>query len=279
MRRRPGRRAHVNQERWLVSYADFITLLFAFFVVLYSSAQVDKRKIGQLAVAIQAAFQEMGVFSASPSQGHVDTQPKAALRTLGKVDNAKATAVRARKIDSSQTEDLSKLMHELQDTLAPELQRNEVALRSTDDGLIISLREIGFFETGSAEIRGDSLPAFGRIAALLSRHSCGIRIEGHTDNVPIHNSRFTDNWELSTARSTQLVRLLITKYGYAAERLSAAGYAEYHPVASNDSAETRAQNRRVDIVVLGRFGSEVTNPFPSEDGSRFAHGDDVTATQ
>lgn len=245
----------------------------------YSSAQVDKRKIGQLAVAIQAAFQEMGVFSASPSQGHVDTQPKTALRNLGKVDNATAVAARARKIDSSHTEDLSKLMHELQDTLGPELQRNEVALRSTNDGLIISLREIGFFETGSAEIRGDSLPAFGRIATLLSRHSCRIRIEGHTDNVPIHNSRFTDNWELSTARSTKLVRLLITKYGYAAERLSAAGYAEYHPVASNDSAETRAQNRRVDIVVLGRFGSEVTNPFPSDNGSRFAHGDDVTATQ
>ena len=224
----------------------------------YSSAQVDKRKIGQLAVAIQVAFQEMGVFSASPSQGHTDTLPKTAMQALGKVDNATAMAVLASKADDSRAEDLSKLMRELQKTLGPELQRNEVALRSTNDGLIISLREIGFFESGSADIRGDSLPAFGRIATLLSRHSCRIRIEGHTDNVPIHNSRFTDNWELSTARSTELVRLLIMKYGYAAERLSAAGYAEYHPVASNDSIETRAQNRRVDIVVLGRFGSEVT---------------------
>lgn len=245
----------------------------------YSSAQVDKRKIGQLAVAIQTAFQEMGVFSAPSSQAPKDVHPKTALQTLEKVDNATAIAVLARKIDDSQTEDLSKLMHELQETLGPELQRNEVALRSTNDGLIISLREIGFFETGSAEIRGDSLPAFGRIATLLSRHSCRIRIEGHTDNVPIHNSRFTDNWELSTARSTKLVRLLITKYGYASERLSAAGYAEYHPVASNDSPDTRAQNRRVDIVVLGRFGSEVTNSLPAENGSRLAHGDTVTATQ
>lgn len=245
----------------------------------YSSAQVDKRKIGQLAVAIQTAFQEMGVFSPSPSQGHTDTQPKTALQGFGKVDNETAMAPLASKAENSQAEDLSKLMHELQDTLRPELQRNEIALRSTNDGLIISLREIRFFETGSADIRGDSLPAFGRIAMLLSRHFCHIRIEGHTDNVPIHNSRFTDNWELSTARSTELVRLLITKYGYAAERLSAAGFAEYHPVASNDSAETRAQNRRVDIVVLGRFGTEVTNPALADNGSRLTHGANVTAKQ
>lgn len=256
-RRRPRPRTHANHERWLVSYADFITLLFAFFVVLYSSAQVDQRKIGQLAVAIQVAFQQMGVFSSPPIQGLIDTRPKTALQALGKVDSATALALLASKADNSQTEDLSKLMRELQETLRPELQRNEVALRSTNDGLIISLREIGFFESGSADVRGDSLPAFGRIAGLLSSHLCRIRIEGHTDNIPIHNSRFRDNWELSTARSAELVRLLITKYGFAAERLSAAGYAEYHPVASNDSAETRAQNRRVDIVVLGRFASEV----------------------
>jgi chemotaxis protein MotB len=262
-RRRPGHRPHANHERWLVSYADFITLLFAFFVVLYSSAQVDKRKIGQLAMAIQVAFQEMGVFPASQTHGQIDTRPQPDSKALGKVDAAAALAVLASNAaNDSQTEDLSKLMQELQEALGPQLQRHEVVLRSTNDGLIISLREIGFFETGSAEIRGDSLPAFARIATLLSTHRCRIRIEGHTDNIPIHNSRFRDNWELSTARSTELVRLLIVKYGYAADRLSAAGYAEYHPVASNDSAETRAQNRRVDIVVLGRFASEVTTRAP-----------------
>jgi len=277
-RRRPSQPGRASHERWLVSYADFITLLFAFFVVLYSSAQVDKRRIGQLAVAIQVAFQEMGVFSAPRTQGQMDTHPQTALQALER-DNTTAMAMLASKADDSRTEDLSKLLRELQETLGPELQRNEVALRSTNDGLIISLREIGFFESGSADIRTDSLPAFGRIAGLLSRHPCRIRIEGHTDNVPIHNSRFRDNWELSTARSAELVRLLITKYGFAAERLSAAGYAEYHPVASNESAETRAQNRRVDIVVLGRFGSELTNSNLAESATRLTHEDNVITKQ
>jgi chemotaxis protein MotB len=148
-------------------------------------------------------------------------------------------------------EDISQLIPELQNSLGPELLRNEVALRTEIDGRVISLREIGFYESGSSQIRATSLPAFGRIASLLSNHRCRIRIEGHTDNVPIHNRYFSDNWELSTARATELVRLLITQYGFAAERLSAAGYAQYHPVSANDSEETRAQNRRVDIVVLG----------------------------
>jgi chemotaxis protein MotB len=256
MRRRQRNKARANHERWLVSYADFITLLFGFFVVLYSSAQVDKRKIGELAVAIQAAFQEMGVFSSARAPGPIATQPQSTLRALSPENTAAVAAIVRKREDDAQAEDISKLLEELRENLGPELLRNEVALKSTNDGLIISLREIGFFESGSADIRGDSLPAFGRIAALLAKHQCQIRIEGHTDNVPIHNGRFADNWELSTARSAQLVRLLITRYGFAAERLSAAGYAEFHPVASNDTPEMRAQNRRVDIVVLGKLTSD-----------------------
>lgn len=263
MSRRPRNKTHANHERWLVSYADFITLLFAFFVVLYSSAQVDKRKIGQLAVAIQVAFQEMGVFSEAPTPRPVPTQPQSTLQTLSLEDRAALVTMVRKRQDDAQAEDISKLLEELRKDLGPELLRNEVALTSTNDGLIISLREIGFFESGSADIRRDSLPAFGRIASLLVKHHCGIRIEGHTDNVPIHNGRFADNWELSTARSAELVRLLITKYGFAAQRLSAAGYAEFHPVASNDSPEARAQNRRVDIVVLGKFSSETNAPTPA----------------
>lgn len=262
MSRRPRNKTHASHDRWLVSYADFITLLFAFFVVLYSSAQVDKRKIGQLAMAIQAAFQEMGVFSEARTPAPVPSQPQSVLPALSPEDRAALVTMVRKRQDDAQTEDISKLLEELRNSLGPELLRNEVVLTSTNDGLIISLREIGFFESGSADIRGDSLPAFARIASLLAKHRCRIRIEGHTDNVPIHNGRFADNWELSTARSAELVRLLITNYGFAAERLSAAGYAEFHPVASNDSPETRAQNRRVDIVVLGKFASEANFPTP-----------------
>jgi chemotaxis protein MotB len=118
------------------------------------------------------------------------------------------------------------------------------------------LREIGFFESGSAKIRATSLGTFSRIAWLLAERNYRVRIEGHTDNKPIHNTQFADNWELSTARATELVRLLITKFGFAPERLSAAGYAEYHPVTSNDTNESRAQNRRVDLVIVGRVSAK-----------------------
>ena len=145
------------------------------------------------------------------------------------------------------------MRRELQEALAGEISRQEVALRTVPDGLVISLREIGFFESGSAEVKSSSQPAFNRITSLFAERNYRIRIEGHTDNVPIHNSRFSSNWELSTARAIQLVRLLVTKYKFAPERLSAAGYAEYHPVAGNDTAEGRAQNRRVDLVILGKL--------------------------
>ena len=94
------------------------------------------------------------------------------------------------------------------------------------------------------------MPALDRIASILAVRTCRLRIEGHTDNVPIHNAQMASNWELSTARATELVRLLIQRYSFAPDRLSAAGYAEYHPIASNDTPQGRAQNRRVDVVIL-----------------------------
>src|ERR1700758_5644582 len=120
-RRRRKHTEHENHDRWLISYADFITLLFAFFVVLYSSAQVDKRKIGQLAVAIQAAFQEMGVFSSSPTPGPISTQPQSARQNLSADDRAAlATIVRQRE-DDAQVQDISKLLQELRENLGPQL--------------------------------------------------------------------------------------------------------------------------------------------------------------
>ncbi len=261
MKRRKRLASHANHERWLVSYADFVTLLFAFFVVLYSTSQVDKKKVGHLALAIQVAFQEMGVFPASNTQIPVDTKDPMPFSTVQAVETAQRVAAIGRIVNppgrslsgAEENGDLSSLQKELQQALAPEISRREVALRTVPDGLVISLREIGFFESGSADIKSSSQPAFSRITSLLAQRNYRIRIEGHTDNIPIHNSRYASNWELSTARATELVRLLMTKYKFAPARLSAAGYAAYHPVASNDTAEGRAQNRRVDLVILGRF--------------------------
>ena len=125
-------------------------------------------------------------------------------------------------------------------------------MRREADGLVISLREVGFFESGSAQMKSTSVDAFDRIAGMLSQHDYRLRIEGHTDNAPIHNAQFPSNWELSTSRATEIVRLLIVRDGFSPNRLSAAGFAEYHPVATNLTREGRGMNRRVDIIVLGQ---------------------------
>ena len=260
MSRRKRRPRHTNHDRWLVSYADFITLLFAFFVVLYASSQVDKRKVGMLALAIQVAFQEMGVFQASTTQVPIDSTNPMPFSIAQAIENTERTASLGR--ISSRPEgslssgvengDLAQLHAELATVLAPEIKRKEIDMRTEPDGLVISLREVGFFESGSAQMKAASEPAFDRIANLLRERAYRLRIEGHSDNTPIHTPQFPSNWELSTARATEIVRLLIVREGFAPARMSAAGYAEYHPVATNFTAEGRGMNRRVDIVILGR---------------------------
>lgn len=258
MSRRKKPAGHVSHERWLVSYADFITLLFAFFVVLYASSQVDKRKVGQLALAIQVAFEEMGVFQTSSTQVPINLTEPMPFSTVQAVENTERTGSIARIASNPSSTlsggrengDLAQLQAELEATLSGEIQRKEIAMRREPDGLVISLREVGFFESGAAQIKAASQPAFDRIARMLLQRDCRLRIEGHTDNVPIHNARFSSNWELSTARATEIVRLLIVRDGFSPARLSAAGYAEYHAIASNATAEGRGMNRRVDIVIL-----------------------------
>lgn len=257
-RRRQRSRAHANHERWLVSYADFITLLFAFFVVLYASSQVDQRKVGKLALAIQVAFQELGVFPASTTQIPLDVNDPMPFSTVQAIQNVERTAELGSVASSptgslagaSDETDLATLQSELEQALHGEIARHQVSLRREADGLVVSLREFGFFDSGSAAIKPESLPALDRIASILAIRTCRLRIEGHTDNVPIHTAQIASNWELSTDRATELVRLLIVGHRFAPERLSAAGYAEYHPIASNLTAQGRAQNRRVDIVIL-----------------------------
>jgi chemotaxis protein MotB len=264
MSRRKRHPSHANHERWLVSYADFITLLFAFFVVLYASSQVDKRKVGRLALAVQVAFQEMGVFQASNTEVPIDVTNPMPFSTVQAVENNEPTATLAQVASHPdgalgtgvENGDLAQLQAELKKTLTEEIKRKEIALRREPDGLVISLREVGFFESGSARMKSASHLAFDRIANMLRSRDYRLRIEGHTDNAPIHTAQFPSNWELSTSRATEIVRLLIVRDGFSPDRLSAAGFAEYHPVATNLTAEGRGMNRRVDIVILGHAMKE-----------------------
>lgn len=232
------------------------TVLFS--DLFYASAQVDQRKVGRLAMAIQVAFQELGVFPASASKIPLNISEHLPLNAVQVIENAQRNAEPIRA--SSAAEDplaaaadeanLTALQAELQQALQQEIATHAVALHRETEGLVISLREFGFFDSGSAAWRPSAIPALDRIASILALRTCRLRIEGHTDNVPIHTAQVASNWELSTARSTELVRLLIVRYRFSPDRLSAAGYAEYHPIASNDTAQGRAQNRRVDIVIL-----------------------------
>lgn len=265
MSRRKHHRPPTNHDRWLVSYADFITLLFAFFVVLYASAQVDHRKVGRLAMAIQVAFQELGVFPDSNTRVPLETSEPMPFSTVQVIENAKRSTELGRiasppenaLTSASEEANLTTLQTELQQALLREIALHTIALHRESEGLVISLREFGFFDSGSPALKASALPALDRIASILAVRTCRLRIEGHTDNVPIHTTQIASNWELSTARSTELVRLLILRYSFPPDRLAAAGYAEYHPIASNDTVQGRAQNRRVDIVILS--GHIVTN--------------------
>jgi len=235
-KRRVERRPH--HDRWLVSYADFITLLFAFFVVTYSAAQLDKRRAGRLATAIQTAFVQHGSLPDKPADVGLAATGVPSGLPLGNTEDS----------------EFSLMKNQIENAMAGEIATGNVVVRQSGEGLVVSLREIGFFDSGSDEIKASSAGAFARLADVLRQTNREIRIEGHTDNVPIHNSRFSSNWDLSAARATATVRLLIQSYGLRPEVLGASGYAEFRPMASNNTPEGRAANRRVDVVVPRKRG-------------------------
>jgi len=253
-------KGHANHERWLVSYADFITLLFAFFVVMYASSQTDKGKIGKLAIAIEAAFKDLGIFNLPSSK----VPPVMTGPTQEGVPSV--TALR----EQSTVSNLAKLQDEMAQQLASEIKRGEIAIKVGREGLVVSLREVGFFDSGSADVRIKSEPSIERIARVLGHGLYQVRIEGHTDNVPIHRGRYESNWELSTSRATEMAKLFITRFNFPPDRLSAAGYAEYHPVGPNDTPEGRALNRRVDIVVVAPSTKGQTN-LPGTEATGVSH--------
>lgn len=243
-------RPRVSHERWLVSYADFITLLFAFFVVLFATAEADKHKQAEFSQSIDDAFRALGIFPNSTRQ-HAGANP-ASLATEKPPIPMNIVMGEDVLAPARVKSDLEKIGRDLQQTLSNEVANHTVSIEMGRDGLVISLREAGFFASGSATPKPDSLHALQTIAKALSRTPYDLRVEGHTDDVPIHNPQFDSNWELSTARATNIARLLLGMQAIRADRLSAAGYAEYHPVTPNDSPNGRAKNRRVDLIVLPR---------------------------
>lgn len=255
---RRGARSKLNHDRWLVSYADFITLLFAFFVVLYAFANADRKKQVQVSAAIESAFDSLSIASVKPTNGPESSPPlPPAVRAsaLIAVDAASAKRVQA---------DLERIRQDLRNRLSAEIAQRTVSIDLGRDGLVISLREAGFFDSGTAVPRPETEATLRQIGQSLAGTPYEVRVEGHTDTIPIHNAEFDSNWELSSARATRMARLLLDMRTIAPERISAAGYAEYHPLADNDTAEGRAENRRVDLVVMPRAILPVSQPDATE---------------
>jgi len=250
--RRPRRKdlgEVINHERWLISYSDFMTLLFAFFVVLFAATYRDNQAIRKLARAIHNGFQTMGAFSSdeSGSGGAYSTETPGADDNSSRVQNGKTALNPA---SAGSVRDMLELRRQLEKAMGQELQNREVVLQVTPEGFVISLKELGFFDSGHAELLPGAAEKIERIARVLARPGLEIRVEGHSDNQPIHNSQFRSNWELSTARAMAVLRLLVDQAGFDPKKLSASGYGEYRPVADNTTAEGRRMNRRVDLVVV-----------------------------
>lgn len=255
MVRRRRAEVHVNQERWLVSYADFITLLFAFFVVMYSISQVNQSKYRVLSETFEHAFNsrqvtpdttfsnptrkvinpiQVGEPALSPAPSAIDVKPDSS-------GDAAATGV-------DQLQEISSLFNErFADLISDEL----VSVASNELWLQIELKDSILFASGDAEPSLQAQAIFDEIGGILKDYSNPVQVEGYTDNIPISSPRYPSNWELSSARASAIVKLLVAR-GVAPQRLSAVGYGEFQPVASNEHPDGRAQNRRVALMIARR---------------------------
>ncbi|WP_129124763.1 OmpA/MotB family protein [Geomonas oryzae] len=233
-----------NHERWLVSYADFITLLFAVFVTLYAMSQTDKKKAEEVLASMRESF-GYSTTSAGAKPTVIDTGSMSVIPSMHKMTQAPK---RGKSRGSEQ--DFRATKASIEAYLMKVGAQNKVSVSVTQRGLVVSLKEAGFFDSGSATLKQNSYALLNDVMASLASYSNGVRVEGHTDNVPISSAAFPSNWELSTARATNVLRYLVKQEDFDPANISAAGYGEYRPVADNTDADGRAKNRRVDIVLL-----------------------------
>jgi chemotaxis protein MotB len=254
---------HANHERWLVSYADFITLLFAFFVVMFASSQTDKAKARAISESVSQALDKGGVQAMVHEVlgGTVDEKGSGNAQMKGP-GGSEPKNVPPPPPPPDSKELLPKLQY-LTEALKNEIKEGKLEIKQEERGLVISLRQAAFFPSGDDTIDPQTFSAIDKIATLFRDSPNPIRLEGHTDSRPIHTERFHSNWELSAARGIAMLDLLNTRFGIPHERLAVVGYADTVPKASNDTEEGRARNRRVDIVILNqRVAASAVTPEP-----------------
>jgi chemotaxis protein MotB len=276
------RRAPVpeNHERWLISYADFITLLFAFFVVMFASSQTDRSKVQQVSDSVKSALEKGGASRVVHQilGGTVDDKGigNAMMKGPGGINKVPARTDSA----NSEAELLPSLKY-LTEVLASEIRDGKIDIHLEPRGLVLSLREAAFFPPGGDEIAVTGYDSLSKIARTITDLPNTVSLEGHTDSVPIHNSVFHSNWELSAARSIAMLELLSTRFSVSKSRMSIAAFAETVPVDSNETPEGRAHNRRVDLVILNqRISVKSSAPpalFPEREQLHPIHRGGLTA--
>ncbi len=253
MRRRHSE-SHENHERWLVSYADFITLLFAFFVVMFASSQTDKSRAKQISEAVEKALADGKTLGVPPAVakilgGTVDDKGQGNAQMKGPGGAQRA----AKEAPPDDVVELAPSLKVLSSKLQQEIKDGKIEVNLEPRGLVVSLKQTAFFPSGTDVLDPATLPTIAKLAEALNSVSNPLRIEGHTDSVPIHTARFRSNWELSAARSISMMDALVTHFGVDQSRFGIVGFADNAPEASNDTPEGRAKNRRVDVVILNHL--------------------------
>jgi chemotaxis protein MotB len=243
---------HANHERWLVSYADFITLLFAVFVVLYAMGQSDKKKVEEVMQAIQQSFGMATAGASAPKVNVIPSQeitvipslkPEIKVAPIGRTRSGQAKM-------RAEEKDFRHIKSAVEAYLVKQGAQSKVTLEITRRGLVVSLKEAGFFNSGQANIKPEAYELINSIAEVMTQYNNPLRLEGHTDNIPISSAQFPSNWELSTARATNGLKYLLRNFDIDPNKISATGYAEFRPIADNATPEGRAKNRRVDLLML-----------------------------
>jgi chemotaxis protein MotB len=244
LRRKKREEEHENLDRWLITYADLITLLLAFFIMMYVFSKQDAQKYDEVVGHLKT------IFSGGPGSSSQGKDAGPLLFELP-VKIAKNTGEEVRK----------KLEAEMQSLTDNESIKKNISIFSDERGVVIRILEKALFDEGRADLKERAKDALGKIVPVVKNIDNQIRIEGHTDNVPINNHEFRSNWELSVRRATEVVSYFIEKYDFSPVRVSAVGYAEYRPVVVNDTPENRALNRRIEIIVI-KSDKEIVNSKP-----------------
>jgi chemotaxis protein MotB len=235
--KKPKHEEHENHERWLVSYADFITLLFAFFVVMYSTSMINEGKFRIFSQALKEAFVPL-------------LKPESASNQRYELGSGKSAIIPA---INPRTQFLTRAQAVVKKFALDLDLKEKIRFTATEGGIMITIADSLLFESGRADVKPESLPILEALAEVLADAGTEvkeIRVEGHSDNVPLRTAQFSSNWELSSSRAVTVVRVLTELYKVQPEKVAAVGYGEFKPVTDNLTPETRAKNRRVELNVL-----------------------------